>query len=340
MSEGYIGLAPSYGVFQKQIIAGTTATTYDLEFDVVQATQLLVSIDGIVQEPDYAFSIGRSSTGQMQIVFAEALSTTSTTGNTTINSNSVTNINVGGLVVGQGVSGALVPAGTYIQAIPTASSTVGVVTLSEKALSTSTGGTLTFGARIFVVYLGKQLLTPSTTDDDTVPFSEHFSGNNSTTLFSLGRTPPNQSSIMVFVDGVFQRGSGNAYTLSGASITFTAPPPSGTNNITVHYVATQNNSVPTVSDGSITNASLNLDYNEATYRAPTVVTTTAGQTTQTIKRPNLNSYYDVNSTLVLLNGIMLIPTTDYTISSTTLTLVGGAAPTGSSLVVRYLPTTA
>ena len=339
MSEGYIGLAPSYGVFQKQIIAGTTATTYDLDFDVVQATQLLVSIDGIVQEPDWAFSIGRSSTGQMQIVFAEALSTTTATGNTTLNSNSVTNINVAGLVVGQGVSGALVPAGTYIQAIPT-TGTAGVVTLSEKALSTSTGGTLTFGARIFVVYLGKQLLTPSTTEDDTVPFSEHFTGNNSTTLFSLGRTPPNQSSIMVFVDGVFQRGSGNAYTLSGASITFTAPPPSGTNNITVHYVATQNNSVPTVSDGSITNASLNLDYNEATYRAPTVVTTTSGQTTQAIKRPNLSSYYDVNSTLVVLNGIMLIPTTDYTISSTTLTLAGGAAPTGSSLVVRYLPTTA
>ena len=145
---------------------------------------------------------------------------------------------------------------------------------------------------------------------------------------------------MVFVDGVFQRGSGNAYTLSGASITFTGAPPTGTNNITVHDVATQNNSVPTVTDGSITNASLNLDYNEATYRAPTVVTTTAGQTTQTIKRPNTSAYYDVNSVLVVLNGIMLIPTTDYTISTTTLTLAGGAAATGSSLVIRYLPTTA
>jgi hypothetical protein len=28
MSEGYIGLAPSYAVFQKQIIAGTTATYF------------------------------------------------------------------------------------------------------------------------------------------------------------------------------------------------------------------------------------------------------------------------------------------------------------------------
>ena len=65
MSEGYIGLAPSYGVFQKQVIAGTTATTYDLDFDVVQSTQIMVARDGSEQEPDWAFSIGRSTTGQM-----------------------------------------------------------------------------------------------------------------------------------------------------------------------------------------------------------------------------------------------------------------------------------
>ena len=339
MSEGYIGLAPSYGVFQKQVIAGTTATTYDLEFDVVQATQLMVSIDGIIQEPDWAFSIARSSTGQMQVVFAEALAVTTATGNTTAGSNSLTNVNTGGIVVGQGITGTGISANTHVQAIPTTGA-AGTITLSNNAQNAGTGTTFTFGARIFVIYLGKQLLTPSTTNADTSPLVEHFSGNNSTTLFSLGRTPPNQSSILVFVNGVFQRGSGNAYTLTGASISFTGTPPTGTNNITVHYVATQNNSVPAVSNGSITNLSLNLDYNESTHRAPTSVTTTAGQTTLTIKRPSTSAFYDVNSTLVALNGILLIPTTDYTISSTTLTLQGGAAATGSSLVVRYLPTTA
>lgn len=339
MSEGYIGLAPSYGVFQKQVIAGTTATTYDLEFDVVQATQLMVSIDGIIQEPDWAFSIARSSTGQMQVVFAEALAVTTATGNTTAGSNSLTNVNTGGIVVGQGITGTGISANTHVQAIPTTGA-AGTITLSNNAQNAGTGTTFSFGARIFVIYLGKQLLTPSTTNADTSPLVEHFSGNNSTTLFSLGRTPPNQSSILVFVNGVFQRGSGNAYTLTGASISFTGTPPTGTNNITVHYVATQNNSVPAVSNGSISNLSLNLDYNESTHRAPTSVTTTAGQTTLTIKRPSTSAFYDVNSTLVALNGILLIPTTDYTISSTTLTLQGGAAATGSSLVVRYLPTTA
>ena len=334
MSEGYIGLAPSYGVFEKQVIAGTTATTYDLDFDVVQSTQLFVSLDGIVQEPDYAFSIGRSAAGTMQIVFAEALTVSTATGNTTINSASLTNITTTNINVGQGISGTGIPAGTHVGAIATAgSSSNGTLTLTNNATATATGTTFSIGARIFVVYLGKQLLTPSTTDDATVPLVEHFNGN--TTAYSLVRTPPNQSSILVVVDGVFQRGSGNAYTLSGSTITFTGAPPTGTNNVTVHYVATQNNSVPTVADASITNAKLSLDYTDSTYRAPTIDNSFAAAT-KTIKQINATRYYGVNDVLVILNGVCLIPTTDYTISTTTLTLVEGAPATASSLVVRYL----
>ena len=336
MSEGYIGLAPSYGVFQKQVIAGTTASIYDLDFDVVQSTQLFVSLDGIVQEPDYAFSIGRSAAGQMQITFAEALTVSTATGNTTANSTSLTNITTTNFNVGRAISGTGIPANTFVHAIATAgSSSDGTLTLSNNATSTATGTTFSAGARIFVVYLGKQLLTPSTTEDATVPLVEHQNGDGSKVAFSLTRTPPNQSSILVFVDGVFQRGSGNAYTLSGATITFTGAPPSGTNNVTIHYVATQNNSVPTVADATITNAKLSLDYSDSTYRAPTIDNSFSAAT-KTIKQISATRYYGVNDVLVLLNGICLIPTTDYTISTTTLTLVGGAPGAGSSLVVRYL----
>ena len=76
MSEGYIGLAPAYGFFNKQNIAGSAATTYNLDFDVVSANGMIVSLDGIVQEPGYAFSVGRSAAGVMQITFAEALPVT------------------------------------------------------------------------------------------------------------------------------------------------------------------------------------------------------------------------------------------------------------------------
>ena len=57
MSESYIGLAPSYGVFEKQVISSfdkldasstpQTYTKYALDFDVVQSTQILVSLDGM-----------------------------------------------------------------------------------------------------------------------------------------------------------------------------------------------------------------------------------------------------------------------------------------------------
>jgi hypothetical protein len=336
MSEGYIGLAPAYGVFQKQVIAGTTASIYDLDFDVVQSTQLFVSLDGIVQEPDYAFSIGRSAAGQMQITFAEALTVNTATGNTTQNSASLTNITTTNFNVGSAISGTGIPASTFVSAIATAgTSSNGTLTLSNNATAAGTGVTFSSGARVFVVYLGKQLLTPSTTDDATVPLVEHQNGDGSTVAYSLTRTPPNQASILVFVDGVFQRGSGNAYTLSGSTITFTGAPPTGTNNVTVHYVATQNNSVPTVADATITNAKLSLDYTDSTYRAPTVDNSFAAAT-KTIKQISTTRYYGVNDVLVFLNGVCLIPTTDYTISTTTLTLGEGAPATASSLVVRYL----
>ena len=330
MSESYIGLPPSYGVFEVLRIAGTTATTYDLDFEVAQATQVLVSVDGIVQEPDYAFTIGRSSTGQMQLVISAALSVTSLTCSTTATSATVGVSSSANLNVGQSISGTGIPANSFISTIVNATS----ITISNVATATSGSVALSFGSRIFCVYLGKQLLTPSTDQADTTPLVEHFNGGASS--YSLTRTPPNQSSIIVFVHGVFQRGSGNAYTLSGSTINFGSNTPSGTNAVTVHYVATENNSVPAVADATITNAKLNLDYSDATYRAPTKVTTTAGQTTQTIKQISATRYYDENDILVLLNGICLIPDDDYTISTTTLTLTGGAPPTGSSLVVRYL----
>ena len=330
MSESYIGLAPSYGVFEVQRIAGTTATTYDLDFEVAQATQVLVSVDGIVQEPDYAFTIGRSSAGKMQLVFSAALSVTSLTCSMTANSATVTVSSSANLNVGQSISGTNIPANSFISTIVNATT----ITITNVATTSGSNIGLSFGSRIFCVFLGKQLLTPSTDKADTTPLVEHFNGGASS--YSLSRTPPNQSSILVFVHGVFQRGSGNAYTLSGSTINFGSNTPSGTNAVTVHYVATENNSVPTVADATITNAKLNLDYSDATYRAPTKVTTTAGQTTQAIRQISATRYYDENDVLVLLNGICLIPDDDYTISTTTLTLTGGAPPTGSSLVIRYL----
>ena len=68
----YIGLEPSHGSFDKQLITGDgSTTTFTLEFPVAQAGQLLVSLDGIIQEPSYSFNISLS-TGSPKITFASA----------------------------------------------------------------------------------------------------------------------------------------------------------------------------------------------------------------------------------------------------------------------------
>jgi len=342
MSESYIGLAPSYGVFEKQVIAGTTATSYPLDFDVVQATQLMVSLDGIVQEPDYSYSVGRDASGNMQLSFADDLgggndyagartvgSVTLTSGSTTISTVS----NTGVFNVGQPVGGnASIPANTFITAIPSSTT----LTISNAATgSGSANQTIKIGSRIFVTYLGKQLLTPSANNANTYPKLDLFTGDGSDTTFVLSTTPPSAGAIMVFVDGVFQReGSSNAWTLSGDTVTFTAAP-ANTAAIAVMHLATEQSFLPTVVDRTVTNAKISLSNSNANT-APTI-DNNFGAATKTINSAGTGKTYTVDDLLVYLNGVHLIPTTDYTVSGTTLTLVGGAPGAGSSLVVRYLP---
>ena len=186
----YIGTEPSFGAFEKQLLTGDgTTSTFDLDYSVAQAGQLLVSLDGIVQEPEEAFNIQISS-GTPKISFADAPSN---------------------------------------------------------------------GARIFIVYLGRQLLVAASAN--SAPHFDQFSGNGSTTTFALTQTPVTNTAnnFIVFVDNVYQRlGSSLAYTISGSNIVFSSAPPSGTNNIQVTQLA-RANTLNTVADGSITQVKLSFD---------------------------------------------------------------------------------
>ena len=75
---------------------------------------------------------------------------------------------------------------------------------------------------------------------------KRFSGDASTTAFTLDIAPNSVFDIEVFVENVRQDPN-SAYSLNGTTLTFGAAPPSGTNNI---YVIHQAKAVGTISPTS------------------------------------------------------------------------------------------
>ena len=61
---------------------------------------------------------------------------------------------------------------------------------------------------------------------------QSFSGDNSTTAFTLNRASSSNTDLEVFVDNIQQEPT-TAYSVSGTTLTFTEAPPTGTNNVYV-----------------------------------------------------------------------------------------------------------
>ena len=99
-----------------------------------------------------------------------------------------------------------------------------------------------------MAYIGNQV--------QSIPFiTDTFSGNASTTNFTLTRAPAGTASIAVFFSGVYQAPS--TYSLVSDIITFVSAPPNGTNNIVVLHLG--NGSATQVpSDGSVTNIKIGV----------------------------------------------------------------------------------
>lgn len=137
----------------------------------------------------------------------------------------------------------------------------GVIQEPNVAYSVSGGGqSIVFseapvsGTTLYIIYLGKQLLTPRTAGQETT--KQTFTGNGTQTLFTLTDPPVVPSGIMVFVDGILQReGAGGNYVSSGSTINFDGAPDNGS-EIDVYTLVKEKVSIDTVADGSITRAKL------------------------------------------------------------------------------------
>ena len=102
---------------------------------------------------------------------------------------------------------------------------------------------------------------------------KRFSGDGSTTAFTLDIAPSSVFDIEVFVENVRQDPN-SAYGISGTTLTFTGAPPSGTNNI---YVVHQAKAVGTINptNDSVTASSIADDAVESEHLNNNII---SGQT--------------------------------------------------------------
>ncbi len=184
-----------------------------------------------------------------------------------------------------------------------------------------------------------------------------ITADSSTTTFSLNYTVGSSSSILVSVAGVVQEPE-TGYNLSGGgtSIVFSAAPTTGETVFVIFLgiardvgqflnsgIITSQTEETSVADGDQilvydTSAAALRKMTKANF-SPTVTltyvtrTATGDGSTTTV---TVTSGAAVDNTIVYVNGLVQQPTSDYTISGTTLTF--GTAPAASDkIVIRELP---
>jgi len=141
---------------------------------------------------------------------------------------------------------------------------------------------------------------------------KRFSGDASTTAFTLDVAPSSVFDIEVFVENVRQDPN-SAYSLSGTTLTFSAAPSSGTNNI---YVIHQAKAVGTIEvlDSAITTAKINdnavsfakLDSTHQSFIQSIPQSGSAKTSSYTLTTSDIGSFIEVGS-----SGAITIPNSTF-----------------------------
>ena len=182
---------------------------------------------------------------------------------------------------------------------------------------------------------------------------QSLTADGSTTTFTLTYTVASTSSILVSVAGVIQEPN-SAYTLAngGTQITFTAAPASGATVFLIYLGIAY--------EGAIVGQASFTSFNELAERAASadrfLVYDSSAQevkyiTTNNIVKATVQRTYTgdgsttgftvtdgvaVANVIANIEGITMLPTTDYTISGTTLTFTTAPSP-NDKIDIRELP---
>ena len=183
---------------------------------------------------------------------------------------------------------------------------------------------------------------------------QSLTADSTTTTFTLNYTVGSSSSILVSVAGVHQEPE-VAYNLAsgGTQIIFTAAPTTG-DTVFVIFLGVAFTTA-TLGTGAITSQTEKVTPADNDY---ILIYDTAGAALKKVQKSNLSptltyttrtatgngstatytvtTGLNVNKVLVTENGVLQVPTTDYTISGTTLTFTTAPA-SGVSIQIRELP---
>ena len=200
----YIGKSPEHGTFEKQdLTADGSTTTFTLNYTVGSSSAILVSVSGVIQEPETAYNL---STGGTKIVFSAA-------------PESGEDI----FVIFLGIA---FDAGTLL----------GTGTITGQTAETSVADddlVLIFDTSASALRkMTKANFAPSVSL--TYAVNANLTGDGSTTGFTIGTSGRSQNDILVTVNGIVFHPSDD-YTVSGTTLTFTTPP-SASAEIRVRYL--------------------------------------------------------------------------------------------------------
>ena len=222
----YIGLSPTYGAFEKQVLtADGSTTTFTLNYTVGSSSSILVSVAGVHQEPEVAYNLGSGGT---QIVFTAAPAAIDTV-----------------FLIFLGVAFETPTIGTGVITTQTALSTG--VQGADTLLIYDDSAALLKKINLDDLIIGQTELTSSADDDVLLIYdtsateikkiqksnlsptltyvTRTYTGDSSTTGFTV-TTGLNVNKVLVTENGVLQVPTTD-YTISSTTLTFVVAPGSG-----------------------------------------------------------------------------------------------------------------
>ena len=264
----YIGSLPAYqasGVRPRdEFTADGTQICFPLSQSVPGSFESGVTIvlDNVPQQPVEAFTVIDTRTLTLTSISGTFTVNETVTGGTSSATGTVLKVNLGSIVIRP-------LTGTF-------SSSEGITGGSSSATATTTNVSIntgsgilfseipTVGSIIYVVHEGNATydLIPSAASVGPTQLSDNlrnftvdtFTGDGSTTAFTLTDTPSSANAILVMVDGIVQTKTTN-YTLATNVVTFTGAPDSGA-AITVIHLGFSTISRTGLVDGSVTTAKI------------------------------------------------------------------------------------